>query len=75
MSARATKIIDHAKTRTRFKVSRDDIISANPIVDFVRGRGHELKPSGDNLVTSGCPTQARAQAGDAVPENAIVVVS
>jgi 5S rRNA maturation endonuclease (ribonuclease M5) len=36
-------------------VSRDDIISKNPIEDFVRDRGHELKRAGENFVTSGCP--------------------
>jgi hypothetical protein len=36
-------------------MSRDEIISANPIADFVRSRGHELKRAGKNFVTSGCP--------------------
>ena len=36
-------------------MSRDEIISANPIADFVRSRGHELKRAGENFVTSGCP--------------------
>jgi 5S rRNA maturation endonuclease (ribonuclease M5) len=36
-------------------MSRDEIIAANPIADFVRKRGYELKPAGDNFVTSGCP--------------------
>jgi hypothetical protein len=36
-------------------MSRDEILKANPIVDFVRERGHELKRAGGNFVTSGCP--------------------
>ena len=33
-------------------MSREEIIAANPIVDFVRSRGHELKPAGQNFVTN-----------------------
>src|SRR5260370_23711959 len=36
-------------------MSRDGIISHNPITDFVRNRGHELKRSGENFVSRGCP--------------------
>jgi hypothetical protein len=36
-------------------MTRDEMISANPIADFVRSRGHELKRAGENFVTSGCP--------------------
>jgi 5S rRNA maturation endonuclease (ribonuclease M5) len=36
-------------------MTREQIISTNPIADFVRSRGHELKPAGKNFVTSGCP--------------------
>jgi hypothetical protein len=36
-------------------MSREEIIAANPIVEFVRGRGHELKPAGLNFATNGCP--------------------
>jgi hypothetical protein len=36
-------------------MSREEIIAANPIVEFVRARGHELKPAGLNFVTNGCP--------------------
>jgi hypothetical protein len=36
-------------------VSRDEIISANPIAEFVRKRGADLKPAGENFVTSACP--------------------
>ena len=35
--------------------TREEIIAANPIVDFVRGRGYELKAEGNNYVTDGCP--------------------
>jgi len=35
--------------------TREEIIAANPIVEFVRSRGHELKTAGENFVTSGCP--------------------
>ena len=36
---------------------REEIIAANPIADFVGSRGHELKPAGENFVTSGCPVK------------------
>ena len=36
-------------------MTRDEIIACHPIVEFVRSRGHELKPAGKNFVTSGCP--------------------
>ena len=35
-------------------MSRDEIIAANPIANFIRSRGHELKRAGENFVTSGC---------------------
>jgi hypothetical protein len=41
-------------------MTRAEIIAANPMVDFVCNRGHELRPAGQNFVTSGCPvTQHR----------------
>ena len=36
-------------------MTRDEIIAANPIADFVRSRGHALAQAGENFVTSGCP--------------------
>jgi hypothetical protein len=36
-------------------MTRAEIIAANPIADFLRNRGHELRPAGENFVTSGCP--------------------
>jgi len=36
-------------------MNREEVICANPIADFVRSRGHELKPAGKNFVTRGCP--------------------
>jgi CHC2-type zinc finger protein/Toprim domain-containing protein len=36
-------------------MTRDQIIEANPIVDYVRNRGHSLARAGENFVTSGCP--------------------
>jgi 5S rRNA maturation endonuclease (ribonuclease M5) len=36
-------------------MSREEIIAANPIAEFVRSRGHELKPAGQNFVTNSCP--------------------
>jgi 5S rRNA maturation endonuclease (ribonuclease M5) len=36
-------------------MSREEIIAANPIVDFVRNRGHELKRAGKNFVTNASP--------------------
>jgi hypothetical protein len=36
-------------------MTRAEIIAAHPIVEFVRSRGHELKPAGKNFVTNGCP--------------------
>ena len=38
-------------------MSREEIIAANPIADFVRSRGHELKAAGENFVTNGCPVK------------------
>src|SRR5262245_58855984 len=41
-------------------MTREEVVAANPIADFVRKRGHELKRAGENFVTSGCPvTQHR----------------
>jgi Protein of unknown function (DUF3987) len=36
-------------------VTREEIIAANPIVDFVRSRGHELRSAAKNFATNGCP--------------------
>ena len=36
-------------------MTRDEIIAANPIQEFVRNRGHELKRSGKNFVTNASP--------------------
>jgi 5S rRNA maturation endonuclease (ribonuclease M5) len=36
-------------------MTREEIIEANPIVDFVRNRGHELKRAGKNFVTNASP--------------------
>jgi 5S rRNA maturation endonuclease (ribonuclease M5) len=36
-------------------VSREEIIADNPIVEFLRDRGHELKQAGENFVTNDCP--------------------
>jgi CHC2-type zinc finger protein len=36
-------------------MTRKEIVSANPIVDFVRSHGHELWQAGKNFVTDGCP--------------------
>jgi hypothetical protein len=36
-------------------MTRDEIIEANPIVDYVRNRGHSLARAGENFVSSGCP--------------------
>jgi 5S rRNA maturation endonuclease (ribonuclease M5) len=36
-------------------MTRDEVIAANPIDNFVRSRGHELKRAGENFVISGCP--------------------
>ena len=36
-------------------MTRDQIIAAHPILDFVRNRGHELSKAGQNFVTNGCP--------------------
>ena len=58
-------------------MTREEIIAANPIVDFVRSRGHELKPAGENFVTnalSADTTQTRSSACDDLSENAIVVM-
>jgi putative DNA primase/helicase len=39
--------------------TRDKIIAANPIVDFVRERGYELKPARKNFVTGACPVSQK----------------
>jgi hypothetical protein len=44
-------------------MNREEIISANPIVDFVRDRGHELKRAGENFVTSACPVGPHKKQG------------
>jgi hypothetical protein len=36
-------------------MTRDEIIAANPIVEFVSNRGHQLQLAGKNFVTDGCP--------------------
>jgi hypothetical protein len=36
-------------------VTREEIIARNPIAQFVRSRGHELKLAGQNFVTNACP--------------------
>jgi Protein of unknown function (DUF3987)/CHC2 zinc finger len=38
-------------------MTRDQVIASNPIVDFVRDRGHELKRASENFVTNGCPVK------------------
>ena len=39
-------------------MTRNEIIAAHPIVEFVRSRGHELKQAGKNFVTNACPVRA-----------------
>jgi len=36
-------------------MTRDQIIEANPLPDYLRSRGDDLKPAGPNFVTSACP--------------------
>jgi 5S rRNA maturation endonuclease (ribonuclease M5) len=36
-------------------MTREEIIEANPIVDYLCTRGHSLARAGENFVTSGCP--------------------
>lgn len=36
-------------------MNRQEILEANPIADFVRNRGHQLKRAGQNFVSNGCP--------------------
>ena len=51
-------------------MTREEIIAANPIVDFVRSRGHELKRAGQNFVTNALPAdtaQTRTPSGDDLP--------
>jgi hypothetical protein len=49
------------RNRAEADVTRDEIISANPILDFVRNRGHALMRAGENFVTSGCPVTQHRQ--------------
>jgi hypothetical protein len=44
-------------------MTRDEIVAANPIVEFVRSRGHELKPAGRNFITSACPVASHKKPG------------
>ena len=44
-------------------MSREEIIAANPIVEFVRSRGHELKPAGQNFVTNALPVTTQHKRG------------
>jgi putative DNA primase/helicase len=44
-------------------MSRDEIIAANPIVDFVRSRGHKMIASGDNFITAACPVGVHKKPG------------
>jgi 5S rRNA maturation endonuclease (ribonuclease M5) len=42
-------------------VNREEIIAANPIVDFVRKRGHDLERAGKNFVTNASPVSQHKQ--------------
>jgi putative DNA primase/helicase len=44
-------------------MSREEIIAANPIVKFVRRRGHKLKEQGENFVTNACPITRHSKRG------------
>jgi putative DNA primase/helicase len=37
------------------QATRDDIIAANPILEFLQRRGYTLRPRGGDYVTAGCP--------------------
>jgi 5S rRNA maturation endonuclease (ribonuclease M5) len=53
-------------------MSREGIIAANPIVDFVRKGGHELKRAGKNFVTNASPVAQHKRGHRSVmiyPEN------
>lgn len=43
--------------------ARSEIIRQNPIANFVRARGHDLKPEGNNFVTDGCPVSKHEKPG------------
>jgi 5S rRNA maturation endonuclease (ribonuclease M5) len=43
--------------------TRDEIIASNPIVEFLRSRGHKLIPSGENFVTNACPVTSHKKPG------------
>jgi CHC2 zinc finger len=36
-------------------VTREEIIAANPLPQYLTTRGHELRPAGKNFVTNACP--------------------
>jgi hypothetical protein len=59
-------------------MSREGIIAGNPIADFVRSRGHELRRAGQNFVTGGCPVAQHKRGHRPVmiylPGNAILVM-
>jgi P4 family phage/plasmid primase-like protien len=44
-------------------MTRDEIIAAHPIVEFVRSRGHKLKERGDNFETNACPITQHSKRG------------
>jgi hypothetical protein len=44
-----------ATSKVRPKQGRDEIIAANPLVEFLQGRGHTLHERGDKFVTNACP--------------------
>ena len=39
-------------------MSREEILARHSLVEFVRGRGHELRSAGKNFVTNACPVTA-----------------
>lgn len=43
--------------------SRDQIITQNPIADFVRARGHQLKPDSKGFATDACPVGRHEKPG------------
>jgi hypothetical protein len=52
---------DSGENKTR--LTRDEIIAANPIVEFLRRRGHKLLESGENFVTNACPVTSHKKPG------------
>src|SRR4029077_20340905 len=42
-------------------MTRDEMISANPLAQYLTSRSYELRPAGENFVTNACPVKQHKQ--------------